>query len=180
MRSFVFILALLAAALLLAGCTYQQAQPAQPQPSATQAAPVTTTPADTVRESTTPLGTILTDTAGKTLYVNAKDVPFSDTSACTGGCSPVWPPFSAGTIRVSAPLAASDFSSFTRSDGMSQTVYKGRPLYFYQPDASPGDTRGQGIGGIWFVADVNGNLPATPTPSPTTFHTLSPYGGGAY
>ena len=25
------------------------------------------------------------------------------------------------------------------------------PLYFYASDANPGDTTGQGVGGVWFV-----------------------------
>ena len=37
----------------------------------------------------------------------------------------------------------------------------GRPLYTYSADASPGDTNGQDVNGVWFVVDPDGNLVQT-------------------
>jgi predicted lipoprotein with Yx(FWY)xxD motif len=30
--------------------------------------------------------------------------------------------------------------------------YNGMPLYYYAADSAAGDTKGQGVGGVWFVA----------------------------
>ena len=32
----------------------------------------------------------------------------------------------------------------------------GWPLYFFSGDATPGDTTGQGVGGVWFVVGADG------------------------
>ena len=42
-------------------------------------------------------------------------------------------------------LQASDFTVFTRPDGLQQTAYKGHPLYFFASDAAAGDTKGRGV-----------------------------------
>ena len=102
--------------------------------------------------STSDLGTFLVDGSGITLYNFTIDS--KDSSACTGACVGVWPVFYASSISVPSDLNASDFSSFTRSDGSMQTAYKGMPLYYYVGDSSPGQTTGQGLnqfGGLWYV-----------------------------
>ncbi|MBT8143965.1 MAG: thiol oxidoreductase, partial [Gammaproteobacteria bacterium] len=35
----------------------------------------------------------------------------------------------------------------------TQVTYQGRPLYFYAGDANPGDTNGQGLGGVWWTVE---------------------------
>ena len=35
--------------------------------------------------------------------------------------------------------------------------FDGHPLYHYASDVDPGDTSGQGVGGVWFVVDGAGN-----------------------
>jgi len=43
--------------------------------------------------------------------------------------------------------------TITRSDnGALQVTYNNRPLYHFASDTGPGDTSGQGVGGVWFVA----------------------------
>ena len=56
-----------------------------------------------------------------------------------------------GTLAVSA-----------RDDGSMQATYRGRPLYYWQGDTAPGDTNGQDVGNVWFVAMVDGSMPANP------------------
>jgi predicted lipoprotein with Yx(FWY)xxD motif len=96
------------------------------------------------------LGQFLVDGNGKTLYVFAKDV--SGESKCTGGCLQDWPVYYATTLEPGVGVDMADFSTITRSDGASQTTYKGWPLYYYAGDVSAGDTNGEAVGQSWFVA----------------------------
>ena len=43
-------------------------------------------------------------------------------------------------------------TTISRADGSMQVVYAGSPLYYYVADTAPGDTKGQGIGDVWFIA----------------------------
>jgi predicted lipoprotein with Yx(FWY)xxD motif len=131
------------------------------------------------------LGSYLTDTSGKTLYYFAKDTPGQ--SACTGSCIGVWPPFSADAVTAPSLLNPTAFSTVSRADGMKQTAFMGRPLYFYSGDTKPGNVNGEGFNNQWYAAGTSGNLPVVtipPTPVPTTVpHTFNPpsaYGGGSY
>lgn len=133
----------------------------------------------------TPLGLYMTDTSGKTLYYFLKDMPGQ--SACTGACIALWPPFNAEPVTAPSVLKITDFSSVSRTDGMKQTAFMGRPLYYYSGDTKPGDTNGQGFNKLWYVANTSGSVPvvttqpttvATPVP-PTRTSTVS-YGGGGY
>lgn len=106
------------------------------------------------------LGKILTDKDGRTLYYFANDA--SGTSTCSGGCEAVWPAFTIDAItadKFGDGLNVADFGTTTNASGKTQLVYKGRPLYYYAPDVSgtntpeaPGETTGENVGGIWFVA----------------------------
>lgn len=94
----------------------------------------------------------LTDKNGMTLYYFTPDA--DGKSACTGGCLQKWPAFFADTIKVSAPLAAEDFGTITRSDGAKETTYKGWPLYYWYQDSAPGDMKGEGVGGVWYIVEA--------------------------
>jgi len=39
----------------------------------------------------------------------------------------------------------------TRADGKKQITWNGMPLYTYSQDAKPGETGGNGVGGVWQV-----------------------------
>jgi len=129
------------------------------------------------------LGSFLTDKTGKTLYVFTKDT--TGASTCTGACLAKWPAFSADPVSAPSVLKPSDFSSVSRADGVKQTAFMGRPLYYFADDTKPGDVKGQGFNNVWYVANVSGITPVVTTPSttvPTTVRTTSPpssgYGGG--
>ena len=97
------------------------------------------------------LGAILTDADGFTLYYFTKDA-LPDTSLCTGGCVTNWPLFYAESMKLGEGLDSVDFSSIQHPEGGMQTTYKGWPLYYFKNDLNPGETNGEAVGNVWFVA----------------------------
>ncbi|WP_231567350.1 hypothetical protein [Lacinutrix sp. Hel_I_90] len=100
--------------------------------------------------SDTTFGNVLTDTDGFTLYFFAPDA--KGEANCLGGCANAWPSFFAENLTLDAGLNSADFSSITRTDGQSQTTYKGWPLYKFSNDNEAGQINGDGANGVWFVA----------------------------
>jgi predicted lipoprotein with Yx(FWY)xxD motif len=99
-----------------------------------------------IKTMSTAKGTVLADADGMTLYVFDKDT--AGTSNCYDTCAANWPPLAA----ESGAMASGDFTLITRKDGTTQWAYKGKPLYLWIKDAKPGDTTGDGVGGVWHAA----------------------------
>ena len=105
------------------------------------------------------LGQILVDDAGITLYGFTPDE--GGTPTCYEGCAAAWPPVladDAAAVQAGAGLDASLLTTADRTDGGKQLLYNGWPLYYFASDSAAGDTKGQGVGGNWFVIDATGNL----------------------
>ena len=160
-RSFVSFLAgatvLLLITLALAGCgssskSSSNTSSASTPPTASNGQPAT------VGVANSGLGNILVDSQGRTLYLFKKDS--GTTSACTGACATFWPPLTTtGTPTVGSGATASLISTAQRSDGKTQVVYNGHPVYLYTGDHKAGDTTGQGLvafGGGWFALSSAG------------------------
>tara|TARA_R110001632_G_scaffold231685_1_gene370716 strand:+ start:7551 stop:8411 length:861 start_codon:yes stop_codon:yes gene_type:complete len=96
------------------------------------------------------LGTVLVDGNGNSLYFFAKDT--KETSQCIDGCLDTWPVFYDVNIQVGTGLDINDFNTITRVDGTKQTTYKNWPLYYFVNDSNAGETNGDGVGGVWFIA----------------------------
>ena len=47
-------------------------------------------------------------------------------------------------------------STVKRADGTEQATLAGWPLYTYAKDEAPGQWKGQGVGGTWFVVRPDG------------------------
>ena len=96
------------------------------------------------------LGEVLVGANGHTLYAFTKDV--DGVSTCFDACAAAWP---AVTVDEGfAPPAGVDPALVTtvdRPDGTKQLKIGKWPLYFYAGDGAPGETNGQGVGGVWFV-----------------------------
>ena len=109
----------------------------------------------TVMVAESDLGQILVDGEGRTLYLFTPDEAGEPT--CYDACATNWPPLLAdGEIEVGEGLDDSDFSTATRTDGGDQVKIGTWPLYYFANDAAPGDTNGQGQGGVWFVVSPSG------------------------
>jgi predicted lipoprotein with Yx(FWY)xxD motif len=131
----------------------------QPAPTSTP-----TTPSEyTVMTGSLPGGgDYLVDGNGRTLYYFTKDS--AGKSSANEAVLLLWPIFYTANVKVPSNLNASDFGGITRGDGKIQTTYKGWPLYYYTPDSKPGDTKGQGVGGVWFIINP-ATTPAAPSGS---------------
>lgn len=97
------------------------------------------------------LGQFFTDDKGMTLYIFKNDVAGNGKSAAEA-LTAVWPPYTASAAPAKPAGATGDFAIITRVDGKKQVTYKGLPLYYFVNDKAAGDTKGQGVGGVWFVA----------------------------
>lgn len=120
-----------------------------------------TDPADEAQASTvalaaaeTDLGSILVDGDGRTLYQFLNDD--AGTSTCTGDCAERWPPFEATGEVETDGVEADLVGTMVRADGTEQVTYASMPLYHFAGDAGPGDTSGQGVGGVWYVVGPDG------------------------
>jgi predicted lipoprotein with Yx(FWY)xxD motif len=99
-----------------------------------------------VKMGKTAIGTVLTDSAGMTLYTYDKDE--GGKSMCNGPCASNWPPLMADA----GAQPTGEYTVITRDDGSKQWAYDGKPLYTWTKDAKPGDTTGNGVNNVWHVA----------------------------
>lgn len=98
--------------------------------------------------------TVLTNAQGMTLYYFTADS--ATQSACSGSCAQMWPPllFTGSGGPTSSTSLAGKLSIQTDANG-SQVEYNGHPLYTFSGDTAPGQTNGEGLFGMWFVATPN-------------------------
>ncbi|MEY2418161.1 MAG: hypothetical protein QOG90_841 [Actinomycetota bacterium] len=117
-----------------------------------------------------PYGKVLTDADGRTLYFFDKDTTSKPNSSCTGGCATNWP-----ALMTSDGAGVGDGlnASLLSHNAANQYTYNGWPLYRFSGDTAPGDTNGQGVGGIWHVAGADGNAVMTTAATTTTSATTS-------
>ena len=118
----------------------------------------TTTGGAKVAAAKSPLGRILVDSKGITLYDFVKDK--GTTSACYGACAALWPPLTTkGKPVAGRGVRASLLGTTKRKDGKLEVTYGGHPLYYFVTDRKPGQTTGQGVnqfGGPWWVISAAG------------------------
>lgn len=141
--------------------------------AATQpAAPASKSPAYTIKLANSELGTILTDAQGRTLYYYKLDA--GGRTACVGQCAVNWPPLLDSTRPTASPSLIGDLAILARPDGGRQVLFDGRPLYTFAGDQTPGETTGQGKGGVWFVATPSLSTAAAASPPPIAVPAVAP------
>jgi predicted lipoprotein with Yx(FWY)xxD motif len=156
--------ALVAAACGSSGAGGRYGQPApSTAPTTTGRASATATPAPgqpatRVMAASSPLGRLLVDGSGRSLYLFEADTTHAST--CYDACAQAWPPLLAdGTPGAGADVTGGDLATSARRDDTVQVTYHGHPLYFFAGDQRPGDTTGQGLlafGAHWFVVGTDG------------------------
>ena len=152
----------------------------------------------TIGIATTPLGKVVVDSRGKTLYLFEADK--RGKSACYGACAKAWPPVLViGKPKAGPGARAALLGVVKRKDGKEQVTYRGHPLYRFFKDTKRGQVKGQGLdffGGEWYVltpagiklereatTDDNGTTDdsgGTTTGGGTTTTPGGGYGGGGY
>jgi predicted lipoprotein with Yx(FWY)xxD motif len=155
-------IALLAASLDSSASSSPYSSPAYGYPATTSAA-YGAAGAAKVGAANSPLGRILVDGKGRTLYLFEKDK--NRRSACYGQCATYWPPLlTRGKPAAGRGVKGSLLGVTRRAKGTMQVTYAGHPLYRYLPDTRPGQTYGQGsrdFGGRWYVVSPAGKkIPA--------------------
>jgi len=132
--------------------------------------------ANSVQVSGSPLGEILTDAEGNTLYGFTNDADGVPT--CTGDCAGTWPAhLIEGDAVVGPNLDPATFTLVDGAEGGTQLKAGKWPLYRFSGDAAPGDVNGQGSGGVWFVVAADGSLIKD---TPSADGGSSDGGGGGY
>lgn len=121
--------------------------------------PTSGTSPQTIATTSGPLGTYLTTSGGRSVYLWLGDHGMA--SSCSGACATVWPPVTTmGKPTAGSGVTAADLGTIKRSDGSTQVTYKGHPLYYYASDSSSGETNGEGINGfgaLWYLVTPSGN-----------------------
>jgi predicted lipoprotein with Yx(FWY)xxD motif len=112
----------------------------------------------TVAVAKSPLGRILVDGKGITLYDFVKDK--GTASTCYGACAALWPPLTTkGKPVAGRGVRASLLGTTKRKDGKLEVTYNGHPLYYFVTDKKPGQTTGQGVnqfGALWWALSPAG------------------------
>jgi len=97
---------------------------------------------------------VLIDAQRKTLYYFTADS--ATQSACSSSCAQMWPPLLfAGSGAPSSSTSLAGKLSVQMDANGSQVEYNGHPLYTFSGDTAPGQTNGEGLFGMWFVAAPN-------------------------
>jgi predicted lipoprotein with Yx(FWY)xxD motif len=131
----------------------------------TTAAPASAQPAANVQgtlvlraQNLPQLGTVVVDGNGYPLYRYDKDTAKPPKSNCLEDCWMKWPPvIDSGDVRLDG-IDQALVGSFIRTDGTAtrQLTIGGWPVYRYAGDTAPGETKGNGVGNVWFAVTPQG------------------------
>ena len=110
--------------------------------------------ASTIKVESSPVGDILVDGNGHTLYMFTVDGDDASASKCVGKCQTLWPRVE-GEPKAGDGVDASLIGT-TTGDSAPQATYAGHPLYYYDKDGSAGEVTGQGVGKVWYLLDGKG------------------------
>ena len=104
-----------------------------------------------------PLGKIVVNGDGMTLYMFDSDTQGASKSSCTGTCLVNWPPLTTTGAEPAVDGVTGTVGVITAAGGAKQITLDGWPLYLYAGDRAVGDVNGQGVGGTWWVVAPDGS-----------------------
>jgi len=137
--------------------------------------PLETPPGLGVKAAPHLLARVVSDAKGMTTYTFDKD-NVGKGSNCNEQCARTWRPVLAPQLVVDVDKI---WSTIRRDDGTTQWTHKGRPLYAYEGDSSPGDAKGDGKDGLWH-ATVLRRTPAPPAGITVNFSDIYSEWGPVY
>jgi predicted lipoprotein with Yx(FWY)xxD motif len=133
------------------------------------------------------LGWVVADGQGWLLYRFDKDKGMpTPTSKCNGACAQKWPPVLWHGRPALTGISSGIVGKVKRADGTWQLTLHGWPVYRFAGDTSPGQWKGQGVGGTWHTIMRTGarnvvKPAAKPLPADTQPTVTDPYGNsGSY
>lgn len=106
----------------------------------------------------TDLGKVVVAANGMTVYLFMPDA--QGTPTCTATCAQSWPPATVADAAAATAGEGADsglVGTATHPEAGTQLTYNGWPVYFFAGDSAPGDTNGEGQGGVWYAIDPTGN-----------------------
>ncbi len=118
------------------------------------------------------VGSVLVDSAGRTLYVFSLDK--RSRVSCSSTCEKYWPQLVAdGSVVAGSGVKKSLLGTIKAPNGKEQVTYNKWPLYTYVGDTKAGVATGEGataFGGTWHGIHPNGSIATKQSSS----------GGGGY
>jgi predicted lipoprotein with Yx(FWY)xxD motif len=132
---------------------------------------------DLLETEKSPVGKILVDKKGRTVYVFMADKP--GVSNCSGQCLVFWPAVVAPKkLPKTHPGITGKLGVIKRTDnGVRQLTVNGWPVYLFAGDKAPGQINGQGSNGggaLWWVVGPNGKKITTIVARPAASPSASP------
>ncbi len=114
-----------------------------------------TAQANTLTVVRTHFGSVVANDRGQAVYTYADDTPTG--SACNADwCLVDWPPLRSEGAPTKPASITAPVGLINGAGGTSQVTLDGHPLYTFAGDLHPGDVRGEGIGGDWFLITPSG------------------------
>lgn len=103
-----------------------------------------------------PLGQIVVDGDGMTVYMFDSDTQGAGVSTCEGQCAENWPAVTTDGDVPDAEGVTGELGTITGVDGATQVTLNGWPLYYFAGDTAPGAVAGQGVNDVWWVLSPAG------------------------
>ncbi len=131
--------------------------------------------ANLVAQEVGALGQGMTDQQGMTLYMFTKDSNKPPVSNCYDACEKSWPPMIAeGKELTFTGIDQKLIGTITRKDGKKQVTINDWPVYTFAKDTAPGESKGNGMGGTWYVITPEGKKLQAQTNAPASQPPQSP------
>ena len=147
-------LAVAALAVALTGCTTPAAEE-PPADTGTSTEAETEAPEETssavLTTADSPLGEIVVDGEGMTVYMFDNDTQGADVSVCEGECATNWPAVTSDSDSPEVEGVTGEVGTIEGVDGSTQVTLNGWPLYYFIGDEAAGDTNGQAVQDVWWV-----------------------------
>jgi predicted lipoprotein with Yx(FWY)xxD motif len=161
-----------AAALALAGCGSNSTSGSGASGGGNSPAATSSPAAATdLASAQSPLGTIVVDGKGRTVYEFDKDTAGA-ASACTGVCVGLWPALTTTASTPTVTGVTGKVATAPTADGKQQVTLDGHRLYTFSGDSGAQQVNGQGFMNLWWTVAPDGTkitgTGASPTTSPSS------------